>query len=110
MGARVGHREKETCGSSKGEKRSEAGSSGSETTARERNPTIQFFAHRKRLNAAGYHSVSLTAKLGQHTTAAVKKFQGDRHLPVTGKLDAITLAALGVGRDSSVQQPLRERI
>ncbi|HEY6660491.1 MAG TPA: peptidoglycan-binding protein, partial [Pyrinomonadaceae bacterium] len=52
------------------------------------------------LNAAGYHLGEPDGKPGPDTTAAVKKFQGDRHLPVTGKLDAITLAALGIGKDS----------
>lgn len=50
------------------------------------------------LNAAGYHPGEPDGKAGRATTAAVKKFQQDRHLPVTGKLDAITLAALGVGK------------
>jgi photosystem II stability/assembly factor-like uncharacterized protein len=52
------------------------------------------------LNSAGYHLGEPDGKAGPATTAAVKKFQGDRHLPVTGKLDAITLAALGVGKPS----------
>ena len=52
------------------------------------------------LVAAGYHVGEPDGKLGTATTAAVKKFQGDRHLPVTGRLDAITLAALGVGKSS----------
>jgi photosystem II stability/assembly factor-like uncharacterized protein len=52
------------------------------------------------LNAAGYHLGEPDGKSGPATTAAVKKFQGDRHLPVTGKLDSITLAALGVGKGS----------
>ena len=52
------------------------------------------------LNAAGYHLGEPDGKAGPGTTAALKKFQGDRHLPVTGKLDAITLAALGIRKDS----------
>jgi photosystem II stability/assembly factor-like uncharacterized protein len=52
------------------------------------------------LLAAGYHLGEPDGKSGSATTAAVKKFQGDRHLPVTGKLDSITLAALGVGKGS----------
>src|SRR5215208_2717636 len=52
------------------------------------------------LNAAGYHLGEPDGKTGPGTTAALKKFQGDRHLPVTGKLDAITLAALGIGKES----------
>jgi photosystem II stability/assembly factor-like uncharacterized protein len=50
------------------------------------------------LNAAGYNLGEADGKAGRATTAAVKKFQADRHLPVTGKLDSITLAALGVGK------------
>jgi photosystem II stability/assembly factor-like uncharacterized protein len=46
---------------------------------------------------AGYHLGEPDGKPGPTTTIMVKKFQTDRHLPVTGKLDAITLAALGVG-------------
>src|SRR5215204_549130 len=52
------------------------------------------------LTAAGYHVGEADGKAGPGTTAALKKFQGDRHLPVTGKLDAITLAALGIGKAS----------
>jgi peptidoglycan hydrolase-like protein with peptidoglycan-binding domain len=52
------------------------------------------------LNAAGYHLGDPDGKTGPATTAALKKFQADRHLPVTGKLDAITLAALGIGKDN----------
>jgi photosystem II stability/assembly factor-like uncharacterized protein len=50
------------------------------------------------LNATGYQVGEPDGKTGPATTAALKKFQGDRHLPVTGKLDAITLAALGIGK------------
>jgi peptidoglycan hydrolase-like protein with peptidoglycan-binding domain len=58
------------------------------------------------LAAAGYHLGDPDGKPGPATTVAVKKFQGDRHLPVTGKLDSITLAALGVGKggDSSAAE------
>ncbi|HEU4508064.1 MAG TPA: YCF48-related protein [Pyrinomonadaceae bacterium] len=53
------------------------------------------------LIAAGYNLGEPDGKPGKATIAAVKKFQGDRHLPVTGKLDAITLAALGVGKSAT---------
>jgi len=52
------------------------------------------------LKAAGYHLLEPDGKAGPDTTTAVKKFQADRHLPVTGKLDSITLSALGVGKSS----------
>jgi photosystem II stability/assembly factor-like uncharacterized protein len=46
---------------------------------------------------AGYHFGEPDGKMGPATTAALKKFQTDRHLPVTGKLDSITLNTLGIG-------------
>ena len=49
------------------------------------------------LNDAGYHLGEPDGKMGSATIAALKKFQTDRHLPVTGKLDAITLNTLGIG-------------
>ena len=52
------------------------------------------------LAAAGYHLGEPDGKPGPATTTALKKFQTDRHLPVTGKLDAITLAALGIRKSS----------
>ncbi|HUE83590.1 MAG TPA: YCF48-related protein [Pyrinomonadaceae bacterium] len=48
------------------------------------------------LVAAGYRLGVVDGKAGPMTAAAVKGFQADKHLPVTGKLDALTLAALGV--------------
>jgi photosystem II stability/assembly factor-like uncharacterized protein len=58
-------------------------------------------AAQEALNSAGYHLGEPDGKSGPATTAALKKFQADRHLPVTGKLDAITLAALGIGKGSN---------
>lgn len=48
------------------------------------------------LAGLGYNLGTPDGKAGAATTAAVKRFQTDRHLPVTGRLDSITLAALGV--------------
>lgn len=48
------------------------------------------------LNRAGYNIGVPDGKAGTKTSVAIKRFQSDRSLPVTGKLDAITLAALGV--------------
>jgi photosystem II stability/assembly factor-like uncharacterized protein len=48
------------------------------------------------LAGLGYNLGTADGKAGAGTTSAVKRFQTDRHLPVTGKLDSITLAALGV--------------
>ena len=52
------------------------------------------------LNNSGYHLGPPDGKLGPVTLAALKKFQSDRHLPLTGKADDITLAALGLSRNS----------
>lgn len=52
------------------------------------------------LNNAGYHLGTPDGKLGPGSLAALKKFQGDRHLPLTGKADDITLAALGLSKNS----------
>ena len=48
------------------------------------------------LNVAGYNIGVPDGKSGTKTTLAIKRYQTDRSLPVTGKLDSITLAALGV--------------
>jgi photosystem II stability/assembly factor-like uncharacterized protein len=50
------------------------------------------------LNLAGYHLGEPDGKPGPATLAALKRFQGDRHLPVTGKFDDITLSALRVSK------------
>ncbi len=51
------------------------------------------------LNAAGYLVGPPDGHAGAQTTAAVKRFQSDKNLPVTGNLDHITLAALGLAND-----------
>jgi photosystem II stability/assembly factor-like uncharacterized protein len=48
------------------------------------------------LNKAGYGVGAADGKLGAKTLAAIKKFQADKGLPVTGKLDKATLTALGI--------------
>lgn len=53
----------------------------------------------------GYHLGEPDGKPGPSTIAALKKFQTDRHLPVTGKLDTITLAALGIGSGVGPAEP-----
>lgn len=48
------------------------------------------------LNAAGYNVGAPDGRAGTLTTNALKKFQIDHHLPVTGKFDEVTLARLNV--------------
>ena len=48
------------------------------------------------LNAAGYSVGVPDGRGGKQTIAALRKYQADRHLPVTGKIDNITLKSLGL--------------
>ncbi|MGH9871723.1 MAG: peptidoglycan-binding protein [Pyrinomonadaceae bacterium] len=48
------------------------------------------------LNAAGYNVGVPDGRAGKQTIAALRKYQADRHLPVTGKIDDITLKSLGM--------------
>jgi photosystem II stability/assembly factor-like uncharacterized protein len=48
------------------------------------------------LDRAGYEIGTPDGQMGPRTVAAIKRFQADRYLSVTGQLDATTLAALGV--------------
>ncbi|HYW72494.1 MAG TPA: peptidoglycan-binding protein [Pyrinomonadaceae bacterium] len=48
------------------------------------------------LERAGYEIGNPDGQLGPRTVAAIKRFQTDRYLSVTGQLDETTLTALGV--------------
>lgn len=48
------------------------------------------------LNAAGYSVGVPDGRAGKQTIAALRKYQADRHLPVTGKIDDVTLKSLGL--------------
>lgn len=52
------------------------------------------------LARAGYEMGSPDGQLGPATIAAIRKFQTDRYIPVSGQLDEGTLAALGVSNGS----------
>lgn len=52
------------------------------------------------LNAAGYNVGTPDGRAGTLTTKALRKFQSDNHLPVSGKFDGLTLAALHVAAAS----------
>src|SRR5207248_7864343 len=53
------------------------------------------------LERAGYEIGTPDGQLGPRTIAAVKRFQTDRYLAVSGQLDESTLAALGIDTSSS---------
>jgi len=57
------------------------------------------------LNAAGYLVGAPDGRAGTQTTAAVRRFQSDKSLPVTGMLDSLTLSALGVGESNGSDSP-----
>jgi len=52
------------------------------------------------LNAAGYVVGVPDGRAGTQTIVALKKYQTDRHLPVTGKIDDPTLKSLGIVGES----------
>jgi peptidoglycan hydrolase-like protein with peptidoglycan-binding domain len=54
-------------------------------------------AAQKKLNNAGYDSGTPDGKIGPKTRAAIRKYQQDQNLTVTGKLDESTLSHLNVG-------------
>jgi len=49
----------------------------------------------QRLTNLGYKPGPIDGLLGQRTITALKKFQRDRHIPATGKLDPETINVLG---------------
>src|SRR6266496_539129 len=53
------------------------------------------------LERAGYEIGTPDGQLGPRTIAAIKRFQTDRYLSVSGQLDDVTLAALGVSNSST---------
>ena len=53
------------------------------------------------LNAAGYSVGVPDGRAGRQTLSAVTKYQADRHLPTSGKIDDITLKSLGIARSDS---------
>jgi photosystem II stability/assembly factor-like uncharacterized protein len=55
------------------------------------------------LTAGGYRLGEIDGRLGTQTIAGLRRFQSDRHLPVTGRLDDITLAAMGISNSPNVE-------
>lgn len=49
------------------------------------------------LNAAGYNIGVPDGAAGTRTTAAIRGFQADKGIPISGRLDDATLSALGLG-------------
>lgn len=66
--------------------------------------TIQ--AAQGRLLALGYQPGAVDGVMGAKATAAIKKFQSDHNLPITGILDPKTTHALSVANASSDKKPV----
>jgi peptidoglycan hydrolase-like protein with peptidoglycan-binding domain len=62
------------------------------------------------LNAAGYKVGVPDGRSGTQTVAGLKRYQADRHLPVTGKFDDITLKSLGLSRTDGGSESLAELV
>jgi photosystem II stability/assembly factor-like uncharacterized protein len=80
-------------GRSAKKKTAAAGSTSVAAVARPNDTTRQV---QQALNAAGYNVGVADGHAGKQTLAAIKKYQTDRHLPVSGKIDNITLKSLGL--------------
>jgi photosystem II stability/assembly factor-like uncharacterized protein len=89
----------------KGKKKAPATRPAQNTAAAKPNDTIR--RAQQALNAAGYKVGVADGRAGTVTANALKRYQSDRHLPVTGKFDEITLRSLGFSSseviDSMVQ-------
>jgi photosystem II stability/assembly factor-like uncharacterized protein len=91
-----------------------AGNRGTSTTAAAGRPTTKLTASdvvrraQGALERAGYEIGVPDGQMGQRTVAAIRRFQSDRYLPLTGQLDDATIAALGVSNnDSTASAALR---
>lgn len=84
-----------------------AGNRGTSTTAAAVRPTVKLMSGdvvrraQEALERAGYEIGVSDGQLGPRTVAAIRRFQSDRYLPLTGQLDDATAAALGVSSSNS---------
>lgn len=71
-------------------------STASSSTARKR-PDDMIRRAQEALNAAGYNVGTPDGAAGTRTVSAIRGFQADRGIPISGTLDDATLTALGLG-------------
>lgn len=62
------------------------------------------------LNAGGYKVGVPDGHAGPQTISGLKKYQADRHLPVTGKFDDVTLKSLGIARSEAGSASMAELV
>jgi photosystem II stability/assembly factor-like uncharacterized protein len=84
------------------------------TTAAAVRPTVKATASdvvrraQEALERAGYDIGVSDGQMGTRTVAAIRRFQSDRYLPLTGQLDDATIAALGIsGSNASASVAVR---
>jgi photosystem II stability/assembly factor-like uncharacterized protein len=74
-----------------------ASSRSSASTASARRPDDMVKRAQEALNAAGYDVGTPDGAAGTRTVSAIRGFQADRGIPISGALDDATLTALGLG-------------
>ena len=62
------------------------------------------------LNAAGYKVGVPDGRAGTQTLNALRRYQADHHLPVTGKFDDITLGSLGISKSDGGSDLLAQSV
>ncbi|RMX06004.1 peptidoglycan-binding protein [Corticibacter populi] len=73
----------------------DGGAAPSQTYAGSQGPRMTLRKAQQVLNELGYDAGTADGKMGQRTATALREFQDDQGLPVTGRLDPATSAALG---------------
>jgi photosystem II stability/assembly factor-like uncharacterized protein len=77
-------------------------------TAAKANETIR--QAQQALNAAGYNVGTPDGRAGTQTLSALKRYQADRHLPLTGKFDDLTLGSLGLSKNDTANDPSAQTV
>jgi peptidoglycan hydrolase-like protein with peptidoglycan-binding domain len=84
----------------RGKKRVPSWRQGQQTPTPERYQEIQ-----QALVAKGYLEGPATGDWGANSAEALRRFQQDQHLDATGKLDSLSLIALGLGPKRAASEP-----
>jgi photosystem II stability/assembly factor-like uncharacterized protein len=87
------------------EKKKKGSRGSASSTAARKLPDDTVKRAQESLNAAGYDVGTPDGAAGTRTIAAVRKFQADEGIPVSGKLDDATLTALGLGGGVQTSTP-----
>jgi photosystem II stability/assembly factor-like uncharacterized protein len=85
-----------------------AAGAGRTVTAANANETIR--RAQQALNAAGYNVGTPDGRAGTQTLSGLKRYQADRHLPLTGKFDDLTLGSLGLSKNDAADDPSAQSV